>query len=216
MESLASYFSTHGGAFFAALGVAIAVALSGMGSALGVGKTGQAAAALLKEQPEKFAQALILQLLPGTQGLYGFVIGILIWLQIKPDMALETGVAYFFTALPVAIVGYFSAKMCIRDRRGIGTTCRRARSRCHCGHSANLFSLARIQCCPLLEWNQRSSTKHRLCHLQYPAIGRGSFDTESVYRNVEKSTGDWGEEFLYACSGYSDLCFFGRRWPYRL
>ena len=77
---------------------------------LGVGKTGQAAAALLKEQPEKFAQALILQLLPGTQGLYGFVIGILIWLQIKPDMPLETGVAYFFTALPVAIVGYFSAK----------------------------------------------------------------------------------------------------------
>ena len=64
----------------------------------------------LKEQPEKFAQALILQLLPGTQGLYGFVIGILIWLQIKPDMPLETGVAYFFTALPVAIVGYFSAK----------------------------------------------------------------------------------------------------------
>ena len=55
MESLASYFSTHGGAFFAALGVAIAVALSGMGSALGVGKTGQAAAALLKEQPEKCA-----------------------------------------------------------------------------------------------------------------------------------------------------------------
>ena len=86
MESLASYFSAHGGAFFAAFGVAIAVALSGMGSALGVGKTGQAAAALLKEQPEKFAQALILQLLPGTQGLYGFVIGILIWLQIKPDL----------------------------------------------------------------------------------------------------------------------------------
>ena len=55
MESLASYFSAHGGAFFAAFGVAIAVALSGMGSALGVGKTGQAAAALLKEQPEKFA-----------------------------------------------------------------------------------------------------------------------------------------------------------------
>ena len=58
---------------------------------LGVGKTGQAAAALLKEQPEKFAQALILQLLPGTQGLYGFVIGILIWLQIKPDMHLKQG-----------------------------------------------------------------------------------------------------------------------------
>ena len=57
MESLASYFSAHGGAFFAAFGVAIAVALSGMGSALGVGKTGQAAAALLKEQPSNLQPA---------------------------------------------------------------------------------------------------------------------------------------------------------------
>lgn len=110
MEHLASYFSTYGGAFFASLGVAFAVGLSGMGSAYGVGKAGQAAAALLKEQPEKFAQALILQLLPGTQGLYGFVIGILIWLEIKPEMALPTGLAYFFVSLPIAIVGYFSAK----------------------------------------------------------------------------------------------------------
>lgn len=74
---------------FGALGVALAVALSGMGSAYGVGKAGQAAAALLKEQPEKFASALILQLLPGTQGLYGFVIGILIWLQLSPDLSVE-------------------------------------------------------------------------------------------------------------------------------
>lgn len=110
MENLASYFATHGGAFFAAMGIAIAVSLSGMGSAHGVGKAGQAAAALLKEEPEKFASALILQLLPGTQGLYGFVIGILIWLQLTPDMSLEKGVAYFFVALPVATVGYFSAK----------------------------------------------------------------------------------------------------------
>ena len=104
MENLASYFATHGGAFFAAMGIAIAVSLSGMGSAHGVGKAGQAAAALLKEEPEKFASALILQLLPGTQGLYGFVIGILIWLQLTPDLSLEKGVAYFFVALPVAIV----------------------------------------------------------------------------------------------------------------
>lgn len=110
MEHLASYFTTYGGAFFASLGVALAVGLSGMGSAYGVGKAGQAAAALLKEQPEKFAQALILQLLPGTQGLYGFVIGILIWLQIESEMPLQTGLAYFFVSLPIAIVGYFSAK----------------------------------------------------------------------------------------------------------
>ena len=77
---------------------------------LGVGKTGQAAAALLKEQPEKFAQALILQLLPGTQGLYGFVIGILIWLQIKPDMHLKQGLLTSLQLFQLRIVGYFSAK----------------------------------------------------------------------------------------------------------
>ncbi|PZO94179.1 V-type ATP synthase subunit K [Streptococcus halichoeri] len=110
MEQLAQYFAAHGGAFFAALGIAVAVSFSGMGSAYGVGKAGQAAAALLKEEPDKFASALILQLLPGTQGLYGFVIGILIWLQLTPDLSVAKGLAYFFVALPIAIVGYFSAK----------------------------------------------------------------------------------------------------------
>ena len=110
MESLASYFGTYGGSFFASLGIAFAVFLSGMGSALGVGSTGQAAAALLKEQPEKFVNALILQLLPGTQGLYGFAIGMMIFIKIKPEMALQHGVALFLASLPVAIVGFFSAK----------------------------------------------------------------------------------------------------------
>lgn len=110
MESLASYFGTYGGSFFASLGIALAVFLSGMGSALGVGSTGQAAAALLKEQPEKFVNALILQLLPGTQGLYGFAIGMMIFIKIKPEMTLQHGVALFLASLPVAIVGFFSAK----------------------------------------------------------------------------------------------------------
>lgn len=34
MEQLATYFSAHGGAFFGALGVTLAVTLSGMGSLL--------------------------------------------------------------------------------------------------------------------------------------------------------------------------------------
>lgn len=110
MQSLAPYFAQYGGAFFAALGIALAVGLAGMGSAYGVGKAGQAAASLLKEEPEKFTQALLIQLLPGTQGLYGFVIGIMIWLQLTPELPLHQGVAYFFVALPIAIVGYFSAK----------------------------------------------------------------------------------------------------------
>lgn len=34
MEHLAHYFTAHGGVFFAALGIVLAVALSGMGSEL--------------------------------------------------------------------------------------------------------------------------------------------------------------------------------------
>jgi hypothetical protein len=110
MEQLAAYFTEYGGAFFAGLAIAIAVIFSGMGSSRGVGTAGQAAAALLKEEPEKFAQALILQLLPGTQGLYGFVIGFFILLRMSAGVSLANGLAYVFVALPVGVVGYFSAK----------------------------------------------------------------------------------------------------------
>ena len=74
----------NGGFILGALGVALAVGMSGIGSAKGVGIAGEAAAGLLSEQPEKFGKALILQLLPGTQGLYGFVIGLLVFFQLRP------------------------------------------------------------------------------------------------------------------------------------
>lgn len=110
MENLSNYFAQYGGVFFASLGIVIAVAFSGMGSALAVGAGGATAATLLKEEPEKFAQALILQLLPGTQGLYGFVIGFLTVLNLSPDLSVQRGLGYLFASLPVGIVGYFSAK----------------------------------------------------------------------------------------------------------
>ena len=81
----------NGGAVFAALGVALAVGLSGIGSAKGVGIVGEAATGLVVEQPEKFGKALVLQLLPGTQGLYGFVIGFLVFSRISPEMSLSSG-----------------------------------------------------------------------------------------------------------------------------
>ena len=59
------------GGFLAVLGGALAVILSGMGSAKGVGIVGQAAAGLLSEEPDRFGQTLLLQALPGTQGIYG-------------------------------------------------------------------------------------------------------------------------------------------------
>ena len=62
------------GIVYALLGAAIAVLLSGAGSAIGVGIAGQAASGVVTEDPGKFVKVLIMQLLPGTQGLYGLII----------------------------------------------------------------------------------------------------------------------------------------------
>ena len=59
------------GTVLALIGAALAVILAGMGSAYGVGVAGQAAAGVVSEDPSKFAKVLIIQLLPGTQGIYG-------------------------------------------------------------------------------------------------------------------------------------------------
>ena len=96
------------GMVFALLGAALAALMAGIGSAKAVGMTGEAATALIKEQPEKFGKSLILQLLPGTQGLYGFVIGFLIYLNMSPDMAFQDGLYMMMAALPIAFTGLTS------------------------------------------------------------------------------------------------------------
>lgn len=107
---MVEFLMENGGFIFAILGAALAVLMAGMGSAKGVGLAGQAAAAVMVDEPEKFGKTLILQLLPGTQGLYGFVIGLLVFLLIlEPGLSLETGIGTLFSCLPIAIVGYFSA-----------------------------------------------------------------------------------------------------------
>ena len=97
-----------GGFIFGALGVALAVGLAGIGSAKGVGLAGEAVSGLLTEQPEKFGKALILELLPGTQGLYGFVVGLMVMFSLSTDTTLAQGLYLFLACLPVAIAGLFS------------------------------------------------------------------------------------------------------------
>jgi len=58
------------GVALALLGAAIAALFAGVGSAIGVGIAGQAAAGVVTEDPNKFSKVLVLQLLPGTQGIY--------------------------------------------------------------------------------------------------------------------------------------------------
>jgi V/A-type H+-transporting ATPase subunit K len=57
----------------------MAVALAGMGSAIGGGMISKATAALMSEQPEKFGQSLVLYMMSASQGLYGFIIAFLIF-----------------------------------------------------------------------------------------------------------------------------------------
>lgn len=103
------------GMVLAVLGAAFAAGFAGIGSARGVGLVGEAGAGLLTEKPASFGKVLILQILPGTQGLYGFLVALLVF--IKTGLLSGSPVAltwaqglYFFAAcLPIAIAGYFSA-----------------------------------------------------------------------------------------------------------
>lgn len=104
------------GIVWALLGAAVAVVLSGVGSAIGVGRAGQASAGLLSKDPTKFGSVLLLQLLPATQGLYGFVIGFMVFIQTgimgsAVVLTKEAGLAYFMLCLPIALVGLGSAIM---------------------------------------------------------------------------------------------------------
>ncbi len=99
----------HGGVVFGGLGVALAVIMSGIGSARGVGLVGEAASALMVDEPEKFGRSLVMQLLPGTQGLYGFVIGLLAIQQLSISMSISHGLYILMATLPIAFVGWRSA-----------------------------------------------------------------------------------------------------------
>lgn len=119
------------GIVFALLGAAMASLLAGAGSAVGVGMTGEAAAGVVTEDPNKFGKVLILQLLPGTQGIYGLLIAFITLSQIgilggSADISLAKGLLYLLACMPMAIVGYWSA---IRQARvsvsGIGLVAKR-------------------------------------------------------------------------------------------
>ena len=103
------------GIVFALAGAVLAALMGGIGSAVGVGMTGQAAAGVVTEDPSQFGKVLILQLLPGTQGIYGLLIGFVTLTQIgilggSADLSLAKGLLYLAACLPMAIVGMVSAK----------------------------------------------------------------------------------------------------------
>jgi len=103
------------GLFLAIAGAALAVALPGTGSAKGIGLAATAASGAMSEDPKKFGKFILLVALPGTQGIYGFVMGFLTIQKIGllggqvAQLSIYQGLEVFFMNLPIAITGLFSA-----------------------------------------------------------------------------------------------------------
>lgn len=102
------------GTIFAAAGAAMAAVMAGVGSAIGVGLAGQAGAGVVSEDPDRFGSCLLLQLLPGTQGIYGLLIAFVI--AAKAGLLGEgtavsdtAGLSLFLAAIPIAFGGLLSA-----------------------------------------------------------------------------------------------------------
>ncbi len=96
------------------LGAALAAGLAGTGSAIGCGIVGMAASGVVSEDPSKFGRLLLLQALPGTQGIYGMVALFMIintvvgWGVPLNQIPVRTGLEIFAAALPIAIAGFSS------------------------------------------------------------------------------------------------------------
>lgn len=103
------------GIVIAVLGAVSAALFAGMGSAKATGMVGESAAGVISEDPSKFSKLLILQLLPGTQGLYGLLVAVLALSKLGllagkiQNLTWDQGLMYFFACMPIAIVGYWSA-----------------------------------------------------------------------------------------------------------
>jgi V/A-type H+-transporting ATPase subunit K len=96
-------------------GAAIAAALGFSGSAVGMGHAGQAAADVLGEKPHLFGKMILMQALPGSQGIYGLVVGFLI-LNFSGVLGNDgtliistaTGLQFLMAGIPIGVAGYFS------------------------------------------------------------------------------------------------------------
>jgi len=91
------------------LGLVVSIMMSGVGSAKGASMIGKAAAALISEQPEKFGQSLVLQMMSASQGLYGFIVGFLIFMNIGDGLTIVTALRCLGAGVLMGVTGYLTA-----------------------------------------------------------------------------------------------------------
>ena len=112
---------------FVALAAGLAVAIPGIMAAHGVALAGIASAAVIAEDPKKFPKTFVLQVMPGTQGIYGFVAAFLIMFVVYPKLAV-TGVAglmVLMAALPAILQGFTSYSQGIVAAACVGAVAKR-------------------------------------------------------------------------------------------
>ncbi|MBR6242210.1 MAG: V-type ATP synthase subunit K [Ruminococcus sp.] len=120
------------GIVLAVAGAVLAALLAGIGSAKGVGLVGEAAAGVVSVDPSKFSKVLILELLPGTQGLYGLLTAILLLSRVgiiggtAAELTAAQGWMFFAASLPMAVVGLISGIVQGRTAAaGVGITAKK-------------------------------------------------------------------------------------------
>ena len=113
---MAAFIELFGGIGLAFLGAALAVGLCCIGSAKGTGLVGEAATGVISVAPEQFSKCLILQVLPGTQGLYGMVAWFFVLYVMgvfggsgMAALSVTQGMTVFVSCLPIALGGLLSA-----------------------------------------------------------------------------------------------------------
>lgn len=122
MDWLEIIFTGQPLAFF---GIALAIGLCTTGSAMGLGIVGEAGTGLMTEDPSKFAPILILQVVPSTNGIYGFVFGMLCMVRLNMFgdemiyLTFQDGALLLFASLPIALTGLVAAVTQARIVAGI-------------------------------------------------------------------------------------------------
>ena len=110
-----SFLGAFGGLALALLGAGLAAVLPGIGSAKGTGIAGEAGTGLLCQDPSKFGKVMILQVIPGTQGLYGLVVWFFAIFSMGAfsggivPLTVQQGMTILCACIPMAIGGFLSA-----------------------------------------------------------------------------------------------------------
>lgn len=104
------------GMILALAGAGLSVLLPGIGSAVGIFHSSRSATGVLSEKPERFAQFLIMVVLPGTQGFYGFLAAFMVMIRLNffgteglPEVSTSLGLKILIACLPVIFAGLITA-----------------------------------------------------------------------------------------------------------